>query len=284
MKGKSINRGSFLASKNFQRYMKDVSKHKVLTGDQETLLLAEIENGSQAAIDKLVSANLKFVVTIARQYANQGLPTEDLISEGNYGLLKAVKDFDASRGFKFISYAVWWVRESILTALAEHSRTVRIPLNKVYDISKINKAYSKLEQQLERIPSAVELADLLGVNLRKVEDAIRSNGRTMSMDTPLSDESDNTLKDLLTHNPLRTDSSMIEEGMLNEIGRALGKLSEKEAEVVKYSFGLEGYPTLTLNMLSDKMGVTAERVRQIRINGLKKLSTQADKHVLKTFL
>ena len=284
MKGKSTNRGSFLASKNFQRYMKDVSKHKLLTVDQETALLNEIENGSQSAIDKLVSANLKFVVTIARQYANQGLTTEDLISEGNYGLLRAVKDFDASRGFKFISYAVWWVREEILKALAEHSRTVRIPLNKVYDISKINKAYSKLEQQLERIPSAVELADYLDVNLTKVEDAIRSNGRTISMDNPLSDESDNTLKDLLTHNAIRTDSSIIEEGMLNELGRALGKLSEKEAYVVKHSFGLSGYPTLTLNALSEKMGITAERVRQVRINALKKLASQADKHVLKTFL
>ena len=284
MTGKSTNRGSFLASKNFQRYMKDVSKHKVLTVDQETALLNEIENGSQSAIDKLVSANLKFVVTIARQYANQGLPTEDLISEGNYGLLRAVKDFDASRGFKFISYAVWWVREEILKALAEHSRTVRIPLNKVYDISKINKAYSKLEQQLERIPSAVELADYLDVNLNKVEDAIRSNGRTMSMDTPLSEESDNTLKDLLTHNDIKTDAPIVHEGMVNELGRALGKLSEKEASVVRHTFGLDGYPTLTLNALSDEMGVTAERVRQIKINALKKISTQAEKHVLKTFL
>ena len=284
MKKNTNMRASFLSSKNFQRYMKDVSKHPVLTAQQESLLLEDVEKGSQAAIDKLVSANLKFVITIAKQYQNQGLTMEDLISEGNYGMLKAVKDFEPSRGFKFISYAVWWVRQSMLESLAEHSRTVRLPANKIFHIGKINKAYGLLEQEYHRPPTANELAKNLDLALSKVEAAMDANTKTLSMDLPLGEDGTSSLKDLITSNHYRADAPLSSSTVVEELGRALGKLSEKEAEVLKHMFGLAEYPQLTLAMTGEVLGVSAERVRQIKNNAIKKLSKNSVVNELKLYI
>ncbi len=271
-------------SASLDKYLQEIGREELITVEEEVELAQRIKKGDQAALEKLTRANLRFVVSVAKQYQNQGLSLPDLINEGNLGLIKAAEKFDETRGFKFISYAVWWIRQSILQALAEQSRIVRLPLNQVGSLNKINKAYSKFEQEHERRPSAEELADQLEIPTEKVTDTLRVSGRHISVDAPFVEGEDNNLLDVLVNNDSpNADRSLISESLAREIDRALGTLTERESDIVKLFFGI-GCQEMTLEEIGERFGLTRERVRQIKEKAIRRLRHTSRSKLLKTYL
>lgn len=272
-------------SKSLDKYLQDISKIPLITADEEVELAQRIKKGDQKALDKLTKSNLRFVVSVAKQYQNQGLKLPDLINEGNAGLVKAAKRFDETRGFKFISYAVWWIRQAILQALAEQSRIVRLPLNKIGSISKINKAYSHLEQKHQRPPSPHEIANNLDLSVENVKQSMKISGKHVSMDAPFKEGEDSNLYDVIksSESP-RPDSQLIEKSLNVEVNRALDTLSEKEAEVIRSYYGISQKHPKSLQEIGDLFGLTRERVRQIKEKGIRKLRHNSKSRILKTYL
>lgn len=270
-------------SASLDKYLQEIGRKELISVDEEVELAQRIKQGDQAALDKLVSANLRFVVSVAKQYQNQGLSLPDLIDEGNLGLIKAAQKFDETRGFKFISYAVWWIRQSILQALAEQSRIVRLPLNQVGSLNKIGKAVSRFEQEHERRPSASELADELDVPVDKVTDTMKVSGRHVSVDAPFVDGEDNSLLDVLPNedSPM-ADASLNQESLSKEVNRALDQLNPRERDILKMFFGI-GCQEMTLEEIGAKFDLTRERVRQIKEKAIRRLKGQKSK-LLKAYL
>ncbi|PQJ80214.1 sigma-70 family RNA polymerase sigma factor [Polaribacter porphyrae] len=272
-------------TKSLEKYFQEVSKIDLITADEEVELAVKIKEGSQRALDKLVKANLRFVVSVAKQYQNQGLKLSDLINEGNLGLVKAAKRFDETRGFKFISYAVWWIRQSILQALAEQSRIVRLPLNKIGSISKINKVYSRLEQKNERIPTYVEIANELDTTVRDVAQSMKNSGRHLSMDAPFREGKDSNLYNVLQADESpKPDRNLIQQSLTTEIDRALDTLSHKEAKVIKMFFGLGQHSPSNLAEIGKTFDLTRERVRQVKQRAIKRLKSKSRTQVLRYYL
>ncbi|EAP86623.1 MULTISPECIES: sigma-70 family RNA polymerase sigma factor [Croceibacter] len=273
-------------SKSLNNYLQDVSKLDLITAEEEVELAQRIREGDQIALEKLTKANLRFVVSVAKQYQNQGLRLPDLINEGNVGLVKAAKRFDETRGFKFISYAVWWIRQSILQALAEHSRVVRLPLNKIGVINKINKTFSYLEQAYERPPSAAEIAKELDMPVSKVKTAMKNSGRSLSMDAPFQEgENDSNLYDVLKSGESPSpDNNLMQDSLSVEIERALDTLTEREADVIRLNYGLGGQQPLTLQEIGETFDLSRERVRQIREKGIRRLRHESKSKILKKYL
>ena len=272
-------------SASLDKYLQEIGREELISAEEEVLLAKKIREGDQTALEKLTKANLRFVVSVAKQYQNQGLSLPDLINEGNLGLIKAARIFDETRGFKFISYAVWWIRQSILQALAEQARIVRLPLNQVGSLNKINKAFSKLEQEFERTPSAEELAEVLDIAEDKVADTMRVSGRHISMDAPFVQGEENTLLDVLvnTDSP-RADVSLINESLQKEIERSLATLTERERDVIKLFYGIGYNHEYTLEEIGDKFDLTRERVRQIKEKAIKRLKHSSRSKLLKAYL
>ncbi|MBP3739008.1 MAG: RNA polymerase sigma factor RpoD/SigA [Muribaculaceae bacterium] len=270
-------------SASLDKYLQEIGRKELITVDEEVELAQRIRMGDQEARDKLVSANLRFVVSVAKQYQNQGLSLPDLIDEGNFGLIKAAQKFDETRGFKFISYAVWWIRQSILQALAEQSRIVRLPLNQVGSLNKISKALSRFEQIHERRPSAEELAEELDVPVEKISDTMKVSGRHVSVDAPFVDGEDNSLLDVLPNNdsPM-ADSTLNQESLSKEVNRALDQLNPRERDILKMFFGI-GCQEMTLEEIGAKFDLTRERVRQIKEKAIRRLKGQKSK-LLKAYL
>ena len=271
-------------SASLDKYLQEIGREELISVEEEVELAQRIRKGDRAALEKLTRANLRFVVSVAKQYQNQGLSLPDLINEGNLGLIKAAEKFDETRGFKFISYAVWWIRQSILQALAEQSRIVRLPLNQVGSLNKINKAFSRFEQENERRPSPEELAEELDIPIDKITDTIKISGRHISVDAPFVEDEDNSLLDVLVNedSPV-ADHSLINESLLTEINRALEILSEREREIIKMFFGI-GYVEMTLEEIGDKFGLTRERVRQIKEKAIRRLRQNSKNKLLKSYL
>ena len=258
-------------SASLDKYLQEIGKEELITVEEEVELAQRIKKGDQEALEKLTKANLRFVVSVAKQYQNQGLSLPDLINEGNLGLIKAAEKFDETRGFKFISYAVWWIRQSILQALAEQSRIVRLPLNQVGSLNKINKAFARFEQEHERTPSPEELATELELPKEKVTDTLRVAGRHVSVDAPFADGEDNSLLDVLVNpDSPNADRGLINESLSTEVDRALETLTERERDIIKYFFGI-GTSEMTLEEIGEKFDLTRERVRQIQIEALDQL-------------
>ncbi|MDR2653576.1 MAG: RNA polymerase sigma factor RpoD/SigA [Prevotellaceae bacterium] len=271
-------------SASLDKYLQEIGREDLITVEQEVELAQRIRKGDQDALEQLTRANLRFVVSVAKQYQNQGLSLPDLINEGNLGLIKAAEKFDETRGFKFISYAVWWIRQSILQALAEQSRIVRLPLNQVGSLNKINKALAKFEQENERNPSTEELAEILEIPTDKVSDTMRVSGRHVSVDAPFVDGEDNSLLDVLVNNDSpNADVGLLRESLTNEIDRALSTLTERERDIIKYFFGI-GAPELTLEEIGDKFDLTRERVRQIKEKAIRRLRQSSRSKLLKSYL
>lgn len=272
-------------SESLDRYLHEIGKEKLITPEDEVRLAKEIQKGSQKALEDLTKANLRFVVSVAKQYQNQGLSLGDLINEGNLGLIKAAKRFDETRGFKFISYAVWWIRQSILQALAEQSRIVRLPLNRVGALNKIGKELSKLEQEYERVPSAHELAESLDMTVGEVADTLKISGRHLSMDAPFAQGEDNRLLDVLENEEIpNPDNDLMGESLKVEIERALSKLTKREAEVIRLYFGIGREHSLTLEEIGERFDLTRERVRQIKEKALRKLRHHNRSAALRAYL
>ncbi|MDP1622018.1 MAG: sigma-70 family RNA polymerase sigma factor [Bacteroidales bacterium] len=270
---------------SLDKYLQEIGKVELITADEEVSLAQRIKQGDMAALEKLTKANLRFVVSVSKQYQNQGLSLPDLINEGNLGLIKAAQRFDETRGFKFISYAVWWIRQSILQALAEQSRIVRLPLNKIGSINKINKAYAQLEQKYEREPNAGEIAFLLEVSENEVKESMRNSGRHVSMDAPLIQDEDNTMYDVLRSEENTTpDTGLLYESLKKEIERAVSTLTQREADVVRLYFGLNGSHPMTLEEIGEKFDLTRERVRQIKEKAIRRLKHTSRSKILKTYL
>jgi RNA polymerase primary sigma factor len=252
-------------SQSLDKYLQEIGKVDLLTPDEEVELAKRIKEGDQIALEKLTKANLRFVVSVAKQYQNQGLSLGDLINEGNLGLIKAAQRFDETRGFKFISYAVWWIRQSILQALAEQSRIVRLPLNRVGSLNKISKTFSELEQKFEREPSPEELAEVLEVTTAEVVDTMKISGRHVSMDAPFVQGEENSLLDVLENDSEETpDSGLMTDSLRREVQRALSTLTQRESDVITLYFGLNGEHAMTLEEIGEKFNLTRERVRQIK--------------------
>ena len=270
-------------SASLDKYLQEIGRKDLITVDEEVELAQKIKQGDQAALDKLVSANLRFVVSVAKQYQNQGLSLPDLIDEGNLGLIKAAQKFDETRGFKFISYAVWWIRQSILQALAEQSRIVRLPLNQVGSLNKIGKALQRFEQENERRPSPAELAEQLDVPVEKIADTMKVSGRHVSVDAPFVDGEDTSLLDVLPNedSPM-ADSSLTQESLSKEVNRALEQLNPRERDILKMFFGI-GCQEMTLEEIGAKFDLTRERVRQIKEKAIRRLKGQKSK-LLKSYL
>ncbi len=270
---------------SLDKYLQEIGKVDLITADEEVELAQRIKAGDQMALEKLTKANLRFVVSVAKQYQNQGLTLPDLINEGNLGLIKAAQRFDETRGFKFISYAVWWIRQSILQALAEQSRIVRLPLNKIGSINKINKTFAFLEQAHERQPSAEEIAKELDMTVEDVKQSLKNSGRHVSMDAPLIDGEDSNLYDVLrsgeSPNP---DRELLHESLRTEIERALETLTPREADVIRLYFGLAGQHSMTLEEIGETFDLTRERVRQIKEKAIRRLKHTSRSKILKTYL
>jgi len=259
-------------SASLDKYLQEIGREDLISVEEEVEMAQAIKRGDRKALEKLTRANLRFVVSVAKQYQNQGLSLPDLINEGNLGLIKAAEKFDETRGFKFISYAVWWIRQSILQALAEQSRIVRLPLNQVGTLNKIIKAQQKFEQENERRPSSAELAKELDIAEDKIADTMKVSGRHISVDAPFVEGEDNSLLDVLVNEDTpNTDKSLINESLAVEIERALSTLTEREAEIVKLFFGIAGCQEMTLEEIGDKFGLTRERVRQIKEKAIRRL-------------
>ena len=270
---------------SLDKYLHEIGKVELLSAEKEVELAKRIKKGDREALETLIKANLRFVVSVSKQYQNQGLSLPDLINEGNLGLIKAAERFDETRGFKFISYAVWWIRQSILQALAEQARIVRLPLNKIGSINKINKAFNKLEQEFQREPTAEEIAAIMELKPDLIEDSMNFSNVHVSMDAPLRDEEGNTMYDVMLNedSPL-PDEELMDSSLRQEIERSLATLGEREAEILRYYFGLKGYQQHTLEEIGDEFGLTRERVRQIKEKAIKKLKNQYRNRLLKTYL
>ncbi|HAB32161.1 MAG TPA: RNA polymerase subunit sigma [Cryomorphaceae bacterium] len=270
---------------SLDKYLQEIGKVELITAQEEVELAQKIKAGDQRALEKLTKANLRFVVSVAKQYQNQGLTLPDLINEGNLGLIKAAQRFDETRGFKFISYAVWWIRQSILQALAEQSRIVRLPLNKIGSINKINKAYAALEQAHERPPSAEEIATKLEMSEMDVKESMRNSGRHVSMDAPLVEGEDSNLYDVLnSHDSPNPDDDLMVDSLRTEIERSLTTLTPREGDVIRLYFGLNGQHPLTLEEIGEKFDLTRERVRQIKEKAIRRLKHASRSKILKTYL
>ena len=270
---------------SLDKYLQEIGKVELITADEEVELAQRIKAGDQRALEKLTKANLRFVVSVSKQYQNQGLTLPDLINEGNLGLIKAAQRFDETRGFKFISYAVWWIRQSILQALAEQSRIVCLPLNKIGSINKINKAYASLEQQHERPPSAEEIATRLEMSEMDVKESLRNSGRHVSMDAPLVEGEDSNLYDVLnSHDSPNPDDDLMVDSLRTEIERSLSTLTPREGDVIRLYFGLNGQHPLTLEEIGEKFDLTRERVRQIKEKAIRRLKHATRSKILKTYL
>lgn len=270
---------------SLEKYLHDISKVELITAEEEVRLARLIRDGDEAALEKLTKSNLRFVVSVAKQYQNQGLTLPDLINEGNLGLIKAARRFDETRGFKFISYAVWWIRQSILQALAEQSRIVRLPLNKIGVINKINKAYSCLEQQFEREPKIEEIAQLLEITENEVKESLQNASRHLSMDASLTQEDDNNMYDVLKSEESPTpDKELIYESLREEINRLIATLPEKEANVLKLYYGLGSKHPMTLEEIGEKFEMSRERVRQTKEKAIRKLKNSSKSKNLKVYL
>jgi len=272
---------------SLDKYLHEIGKVELLTADEEVTLAKRIKKGDRKALERLVNANLRFVVSVSKQYQNQGLSLPDLINEGNLGLIKAAQRFDETRGFKFISYAVWWIRQSILQALAEQSRIVRLPLNKIGSINKINKTFAQLEQEFQREPSPEEVAKILDLHPKVVEDSMNASNHHVSMDAPLKEDENtgNNLYDIMfSQDSPSPDNDLIGESLREEIERSLATLGEREAEVLRYYFGLNGYRPHTLEEIGQEFDLTRERVRQIKEKAIKKLKNQYRNRLLKSYL
>ena len=271
-------------SASLDKYLQEIGKEELITVEEEVELAQRIRKGDQEALEKLTKANLRFVVSVAKQYQNQGLSLPDLINEGNLGLIKAAEKFDETRGFKFISYAVWWIRQFILQALAEQSRIVRLPLNQVGSLNKINKAFGRFEQENERTPSPEELADMLNLPKEKVSDTLRVSGRHVSVDAPFADGEDNNLLDVLVNaDSPNADRGLINESLATEVDRALDTLTDREKDIIKYFFGI-GCSEMTLEEIGEKFGLTRERVRQIKEKAIRRLRHSSRSKLLKSYL
>lgn len=270
---------------SLDKYLQEIGKVELITADQEVILAQKIKQGDKVALEKLTKANLRFVVSVSKQYQNQGLSLPDLINEGNLGLIKAAQRFDETRGFKFISYAVWWIRQSILQALAEQSRIVRLPLNKIGAINKINKAYAQLEQKYEREPNADEIAGILEITETEVKESLRNSGRHVSMDAPLVQDEDNNMYDVLRAEDIITpESGLLYESLKKEIDRAISTLTQREADVIRQYFGLNGGHPMTLEEIGENFDLTRERVRQIKEKAIRRLKHTSRSKILKTYL
>ena len=271
-------------SASLDKYLQEIGREELISVEEEVELAQRIRRGEQDALEKLTRANLRFVVSVAKQYQNQGLSLPDLINEGNLGLIKAAEKFDETRGFKFISYAVWWIRQSILQALAEQSRIVRLPLNQVGSLNKINRALSKFEQENERVPSPEELSEILDIPRDKIADTLRVSGRHVSVDAPFVDGEDNNLLDVLVNSDSpNADRGLVNESLNKEIERALSTLTERERDIVKYFFGI-GIQEMTLEEIGEYFGLTRERVRQIKEKAIRRLRHSARSKLLKSYL
>ena len=271
-------------SASLDKYLQEIGKEDLITVEEEVELAQRIRKGDQRALEKLTRANLRFVVSVAKQYQNQGLSLPDLINEGNLGLIKAAEKFDETRGFKFISYAVWWIRHSILQALAEQSRIVRLPLNQVGSLNKINKAFSRFEQEHERRPSPEELAETLDLPAEKVADTLRVSGRHISVDAPFVEGEDNSLLDVLVNDDSPVaDKTLINESLSTEVERALATLTERERDIIRLFFGIN-CQEMTLEEIGEKFGLTRERVRQIKEKAIRRLRHSSRSKLLKTYL
>lgn len=278
--GKSITNRE---SASLEKYLQEIGREDLISVNEEVELSQAIKKGDRRALEKLTKANLRFVVSVAKQYQNQGLSLPDLINEGNLGLIKAAEKFDETRGFKFISYAVWWIRQSILQALAEQSRIVRLPLNQVGSLNRITKAMTRFEQVNQRRPSTQELSDELDIPEDKIEDTMAASGKHVSVDAPFSDDGDNSLADVLSGDTSQTDKELDKESLALEINRLLNILDNREREILKMSFGI-GCQELTLDEISEKFGLTRERVRQIKEKALRKLRSSDNNKLLKSYL
>lgn len=271
-------------SASLDKYLQEIGKEELITVEEEVELAQRIRKGDRNALEKLTRANLRFVVSVAKQYQNQGLTLPDLINEGNLGLIRAGEKFDETRGFKFISYAVWWIRQSILQALAEQSRIVRLPLNQVGALNKINKAIAKFEQENHRTPSVDELAKDLGMPKDKVADSLRVSGRHVSIDAPFNEAEDNSMLDVMPNpDAPYADQGLMRESLSREIERALATLTDRERDIIKYFYGID-YPEKTLEEIADEFDLTRERVRQIKEKAIRRLRGQSRSKNLKAFL
>ena len=270
---------------SLDKYLQEIGKVDLITAEQEVELARRIKQGDKKALEELTKANLRFVVSVSKQYQNQGLSLPDLINEGNLGLIKAAQRFDETRGFKFISYAVWWIRQSILQALAEQSRIVRLPLNKIGSINKINKATAKLEQEFEREPDYKEIAGMLEMAINKVKESKRNAGRHVSMDAPLIQDEDNNMYDVLkSEESITPETGLLYESLRKEIDRAISTLTQREADVIKLYFGLNGSHPMTLEEIGEKFDLTRERVRQIKEKAIRRLKQTSRSKILKSYL
>ena len=270
---------------SLDKYLQEIGKVELITADEEVELAQRIRQGDKIALEKLTKANLRFVVSVSKQYQNQGLSLPDLINEGNLGLIKAAQRFDETRGFKFISYAVWWIRQSILQALAEQSRIVRLPLNKIGSINKINKTYARLEQDFEREPNAEEIAEALDITESEVKESMKNAGRHVSMDAPLVQDEDNNMYDVLKSDEVITpETELLYESLRKEIDRAISTLTPREADVVRLYFGLNGSHPMTLEEIGEKFDLTRERVRQIKEKAIRRLKHTSRSKILKSYL
>jgi RNA polymerase primary sigma factor len=271
-------------SASLDKYLQEIGKEDLITVEEEVELAQRIRKGDRTALEKLTRANLRFVVSVAKQYQNQGLSLPDLINEGNLGLIKAAEKFDETRGFKFISYAVWWIRQSVLQALAEQSRIVRLPLNQVGSLNRINKAFSKFEQEYERTPTPEELAETLEVTKDKITDTLRISGRHISVDAPFVEGEDNSLLDVLVNSDSpKADKALLIESLIKEIERSLSTLTDRERDIVRSFFGI-GCQEMTLEEIGEKFGLTRERVRQIKEKAIRRLRHTSRSKLLKTYL
>ena len=271
-------------SASLDKYLQEIGREELVTPDEEVELAQRIRKGDQEALEKLTRANLRFVVSVAKQYQNQGLSLPDLINEGNLGLIKAAEKFDETRGFKFISYAVWWIRQSILQALAEQSRIVRLPLNQVGSLNKISKALSKFEQENERQPSNEELSEMIDIPKDKISDTLRVGSRHVSVDAPFVEGEDNSLLDVLPNDDSPSaDRGLVNESLNTEIERALSTLTDREREIIKSFFGI-GCQDMTLEEIGERFGLTRERVRQIKEKAIRRLKSPSRSKLLKSYL
>ncbi len=270
---------------SLDKYLHEIGRVELITADEEVELAKRIKKGDKDALEKMITANLRFVVSVAKQYQNQGLSLPDLINEGNLGLIKAAQRYDETRGFKFISYGVWWIRQAILQALAEQARIVRLPLNKIGSITRINKTFNKLEQEYQREPTSDEVAFLLETSSEVIEDAMKVSSHHVSMDAPIHDEDGNSLYDvILNEDSPSPDLGLMKTSLCNEIDRTLSTLGEREADVIRYFYGLCGHRQHTLEEIGDEFGLTRERVRQIKEKTIKKMRNNYRNRLLKTYL